>query len=148
MHFANGFAFLVAMTLPTSQQWIMIFVAAILQWLFGGLWYGLMFKKSWRTLVGYAEGEKATNQAFGLVVSFVACFCLSFVMEHMIGWAGTVTFTGGFKIGVLCWAGFQAPVLLAQHVFERRRVNLFAINASYWLMAMGIAGAVLGAFHP
>lgn len=147
MHDVNSSAILMSMMLPTNHQWIVIFIAAILQWLLGGLWYGVMFKKSWRTLVGYTEGEKMSNTAFGMVASFIACFCLSFVLVHVIEWAGAITFTGGFKLGVLCWVGFQAPILFAQHIFERRRVNLFAINAAYWLMAMGLGGAILGAFH-
>jgi hypothetical protein len=50
-------------------------------------------------------------------------------------------------MGVICWLGFMAPPLFAQHIFEGRRANLFAINAGYWLLAMAIGGAILAAFH-
>jgi hypothetical protein len=147
MHDANGFAMLVAMSVPTSHQIILVLVAGVIQWLLGALWYGLIFKKSWRTLVGLAEGEKPKNAVFGMVTSLIACLLLSFVLVHIIAWAGAMTFTDGFKLGVVCWVGFMAPPLFAQHIFEGRRVNLFAINAGYWLLAMAIGGAIMGAFH-
>jgi hypothetical protein len=41
----------------------------------------------------------------------------------------------------------MAPQIFTQHIFEGRRVNLLAINAAYWLLAMAIGGAILAAFH-
>jgi hypothetical protein len=128
-----------------SYVWIV--VAAIVQWLLGALWYGAIFKKSWRKLVGFAEGEKPKNAVFALAAALVANLLLSFVLAHVIEMAGTRLFTDGFKMGVICWLGFMAPPLFAQHIFEGRRANLFAINAGYWLLAMAIGGAILAAFH-
>jgi len=128
-------------------NWVAILISAVVMWLLGALWYGLLFKKSWRKLVGYADGEKVKNMAFGMVTSFIACFVLSFVMAHIAGWAKSRLFTAGAELGVICWLGFMAPPLFAQHIYEGRRVNLFAINAGYWLMAMAIAGGILAVFH-
>jgi hypothetical protein len=62
---------------------------------------------------------------------------------HILGWAGAATFSGGFRLAVICWVGFMAPPLFSQHIFENRRVNLFAINAAYWLLAMALGGGIL-----
>jgi len=126
---------------------VWVSISAVLQWLLGALWYGLVFRKSWRTLVGFAEGEKPKNAVFGSIVALVACFLLSFITAHIIAWAGAMSFTGGAKLGIICWLGFMAPPLFVQHIYENRRVNLFAINAGYWLLAMALGGAVLAAFH-
>jgi hypothetical protein len=126
---------------------IWVTVSAVVQWLFGAFWYGVMFRKSWRGLVGYAEGEKMKNAPFGLVVSFIACWLVSFTLGHVIGWAGTSTLTGGAALGVVCWVGLIAPPIMVQHIYENRRVNLFAMNVCYWLCVMAIGGAILGAFH-
>jgi hypothetical protein len=124
-----------------------VLIAAVIMWLLGALWYGLLFKKSWRKLVGYAEGEKPKNMVFGLICSFIANIVLAFVMAHIAAWAGSRLFTEGAKLGVICWLGFMAPPLFAQHIHEGRRVNLFAINAGYWLLAMAIAGGILAVLH-
>jgi uncharacterized protein DUF1761 len=126
---------------------VLVLVSALAQWLLGAIWYGVIFKKSWRKLAGFAEGEKPKNAVFGAIASFIACLLLSYVLVHVVKWAGAVVFTGGAKIGIICWVGFMAPPLFAQHIYENRRVNLFAINASYWLLAMAIGGGIMGAFH-
>jgi hypothetical protein len=146
MHVADYLAFFDAVTL-TQHLLILVIVSAVLQWLLGGIWYGVIFRKSWMKLVGFSETEKPKNRIFGMVVSFIACFLLSFVLAHMVGWAGSQTFTGGSKIAIICWLGFMAPPLFTQHIFENRRANLFAINASYWLLAMALGGGIMGAFH-
>ena len=128
-----------------SYVWIV--VAALVQWLLGALWYGLVFKKSWMKLVGFAEGEKPKNAIFAMASALLANLLLSFVLAHVIEIAGTKLFTDGFKLGVLCWLGFMAPPLFAQHIWEGRRANLFAINAAYWLLAMALGGGILAAFH-
>jgi hypothetical protein len=107
----------------------------------------VIFKKSWKKLVGLAEDQKPKNQLIGVVVTFIGCFLLSFVLAHILGWKISITATDGAAIGVICWFGFMAPPLFVQHVFENRPANLFAINAGYWLLAMGLGGAILAAFH-
>ena len=131
----------------TKHLLTLVIISAILQWLLGAVWYGVIFRRSWTRFVGFASGEKAKSPIFAWVSSLVACFLLSFALAHMVGWAGSTNFTGGSKIAIICWLGFMAPPLFTQHIFENRRANLFAINACYWLLAMALGGGILGAFH-
>jgi hypothetical protein len=128
-----------------SFVWVVI--AAAVMWLFGAFWYGVIFKKSWPKLVGISDGSKPKNAIFGMAVSLLACLILSFVLANVVSWAGARVFTDGFKLGVISWLGFMAPPLFAQHIWEGRRANLFAINACYWLLSMAVGGALLAAFH-
>jgi hypothetical protein len=119
-----------------------VLIATVIQWLLGALWYGFVFKERWKALVGIG-GEKPKNAWFGMAASFVANLILSFVLAHIIKWAGGSHFPDGVYLGALCWLGFMAPPLFTQDIFERRPAKLFAINASYWLLAMMLAGGVL-----
>jgi hypothetical protein len=130
-----------------QMNFVWVVVAAVVMWLLGALWYGVIFKKSWTKLVGYADGEKPKNAIFAMVASFLANLLLAFVLANVVRWAGATLFTKGFMLGVVCWLGFMAPPLFAQHIWEGRRANLFAINAAYWLLAMAIGGAIVAAFH-
>ena len=47
--------------------------------------------RSWRKLVGLPEGEKPKNAVFGMVVAFIACLLLSYVMVHVLSWTGANT---------------------------------------------------------
>lgn len=128
-------------------NWVMVLVSAVIQWLLGVLWYGLIFRKSWNKMVGLAEGAKPKNTVFAMIMAFVACLLLSFVIGHVDLWAGAAVFTAGVKFGVICWVGFIAPPLFTQHIFEGRRANLFAINCAYWLLVMAIGGGLLAAIR-
>ncbi len=146
MHVVNYSAILFSV-LISKHLTIMVLVSAVAQWILGALWYGVVFRKSWRKLVGFAEGDKPKNAALGMVSSFVAVLLLSYVIAHVVVWAGSATFIGGARLGIICWLGFMAPPLFTQHIYENRRVNLFAINAAYWLLVMAIGGGILAAFH-
>lgn len=124
-----------------------VLFAALLQWLFGIFWYLVIFRKSWKKLVGIADGEKPKHFVFTLGSGFIACLLLSFVMAHVFAMTGIHNTTDGFSLGVACWLGFMAPPLFAEHVLEGRRANLFVINAAYWLLAMALGSAVLAVFH-
>jgi hypothetical protein len=120
-----------------------VFYSAIAQWLLGALWYGYVFKARWKVLVGIPEGEKPKNAWFPMVASFVANVVLSLILAHLIQWSGSTSMQRGLYVGAICWAGFIAPVMITQSIFEKRPAKLFAINAAYWLMAMMIGGGIL-----
>ena len=124
-------------------SYMAVLIATVIQWILGVLWYGYVFKTRWMALVGVAAGEKPENAWFGMATAFVANLILSFVLGHIVIWSGSKTFPNGVWLGALCWLGFMAPPLFTQHIFEKRPAKLFAINASYWLLAMMIAGGVL-----
>jgi len=146
MHVVTYSAFLFSVIL-TKHLITVILIAAVVEWLLGALWYGLVFRKSWLTLAGFSETNKPKNGAMTMVCSFIACLLLTFVIAHVVAWAGAITFTGGAKLGIICWLGFMAPPLFTQHIAENRRANLFAINAAYWLLVMAIGGGLVAAFH-
>jgi hypothetical protein len=143
---SNLFAMLLMQQI-TTHLLTMVVVSAAAQCFLGALWYGVVFKKSWRKLAGFAEDHKPKNQLVGVVISFIGCFILSFVLAHILGWRVSFSAMDGAAVGIICWFGFMAPPLFVQHVFENRPANLFAINAGYWLLAMGLGGAILAAFH-
>lgn len=123
-----------------------LFASAVIQWIIGALWYGAVFKKSWTAMVGPGDGSKS-RAAFAMVCSFIASLVLCFVLVHIMMYAGTTAFIGGAALSILCWLGFMAPPMFAQHIYEHRPANLFAINAGYWIVAMAISGGVLAAWR-
>lgn len=120
-----------------------VLVSALAQWLLGALWYGFVFRARWKALVGIPEGEKPKNAWFPMLASFIANLVLSLVLAHLIQWSGATALPRGMYVGAICWAGFVAPVMLTESIFERRPAKLFAINAAYWMLAMMIGGGIL-----
>lgn len=126
-----------------------VIVAAAIQWAIGALWYGVGFRKSWTALVGITGEAKPRRTAFEMLSAFVLSVVLCSILANVIAglgrllWSGEPTFRTGASVAIMCWFGFIAPPMLMQSIFERRPVNLFAINAGYWVVAMAVSGGVL-----
>ena len=118
-----------------------VLVAAVVQFLIGWIWYGVVFKKRYAALTGNAGAMGSGRTAFAMICSFVGHVILCFVLANLL--VGRVDFVSGAALAIVCWLGFMAPPLFSQHIYENRPVNLFAINAGYWVVAMAVAGGVL-----
>jgi Protein of unknown function (DUF1761) len=124
-----------------------VVVAALLQWVLGWLWYGVLFSKPWKALVGQAEGEKPANVGSIMALVLVANLILSFALARMVLLTGWETFSKGIFVGVVCGLGFVVPPMFAQHICERRPFKLFGINTVYWLLAMLLSGGILAVWR-
>lgn len=124
-----------------------VLVAAVLQWLIGWLWYGVIFSKSYRALVGVAEDQKRSNPGGVMALVFVTNLIIAFALAQIVMLSHVSTWAMGLFIGVVCGLGFVAPPLLAQHVSEGKPFKLFGIHAIYWLIAMGVSGSMLALWH-
>lgn len=130
-----------------TNHWVLL-VSALLQWFLGALWYSpALFVKPWMTALGIKPDSEKSGMAFAMTASFIASYLLSFVLWHVITWAGATTWLSGLFIGFLCWLGFIAAPLFPQGIYERRPLKLFLINTSYWLVAMLITGVLLATWR-
>jgi hypothetical protein len=125
-----------------------ILVAAVIQWVLGAIWYSpLLFAKPWKAMV-YARAEPRKNSMVaGMVVSFMGSLILSFVLAHVVLWADASNFLHGALVGFIMWAGFIVAPLSAQHIYEGRPFNLFAINTGFWLVGLIISGGLLAVWR-
>lgn len=124
-----------------------VLVAALIQWVLGALWYSLFFAKPWMALVGHTPGERPKGAVVAMVSSFIGGLLLSFILAHVVLWSGADTVHRGAFIGGICWLGFIAAPLFAQHLYEKRSFKLFAINTGYWLVALLISGVLLAVWR-
>lgn len=66
--------------MPTN--FYMIFVAALIPFLLGGIWYGPLFGKPWQSINGFTdEYLKKGNMAVIFGVSYLLCVILSFALS-------------------------------------------------------------------
>ncbi len=121
-----------------------VLTAAVIQWVLGWLWYGVLFNKDYKALV-LKEGEKSSSAGGVMALIFVANLILCFALVKIITLPGAngVTFGRGSLIGAVCGLGFVVPPMFAQHISEKQPFKLFGINTLYWLIAMYLSGGVL-----
>lgn len=119
-----------------------VLTAAVVQWILGWLWYGLLFKKDYKSLV-QKDGAQASNAAGVMAMIFLANLILSFALAKIVILTGWMTFGHGSLVGAVCGLGFVVPPMFAQHISEQKPFKLFGINALYWLIAMYLSGGIL-----
>jgi hypothetical protein len=120
-----------------------LLVAAVIQWVLGWLWFGVLFKKDWTSLVP-KQGGASSSPAGVMALIFITNIILSFALVKVLAiLPGGMTWVRGSLVGAICGLGFVVPPMFAQHISEQRPFKLFGINALYWLIAMYLAGGVL-----
>ncbi|MGB3922110.1 MAG: DUF1761 domain-containing protein [Minisyncoccia bacterium] len=127
-----------------------VLVAAVSSMAVGFLWYGLLFKKPWMAMMGYApevmSGMKmAANKAYA--IQFVASLVMAYVLSHVLVFATSYMnssgWTSGASSGFWMWLGFVAPVSLGVVLWENKPWKLWYINASHYLVSLIVMGIIL-----
>jgi surface polysaccharide O-acyltransferase-like enzyme len=124
-----------------------VIVAAIAYWVLGGLWYGLLFSKSWMALEHMSDAQASSmNPVLPYIVTFLLNLLIAYLLAQICIWRNANTFGRGASVGVLLWIGFVGPVTFTTYMYEMRPWQLFAINELYPLFGFALMGAILGAW--
>jgi hypothetical protein len=127
-----------------SFNFAAIFVATLLGFAIGGLWYSpLLFAKAWMTECGLSEEQ--TRQApmgriFGLAA--LATLVMAFNLAAFIGPKASLSF--GLFAGAAAGIGWVAMSLGVIYLFEQRSLKLWLINSGYQVVAYTLMGGLLG----
>jgi hypothetical protein len=121
--------------------------SAIAMMVIGMVWYGPLFGQQWMALMGLKKQDmdKAKKKGMGptYIVAFIGTLVMAYVLAHTVDYAEATDFIGGAQAGFWIWLGFIAPVMLGQVLWEGKSTRLYLINASHYLVALVIAGAIL-----
>lgn len=125
-----------------------VLVAAVVYFALGAGWY-MVLSKPWMAAVGFSreDVESGSNPAvYGLtfVLEAVTVFTLAVLLRNS-SLSGLV---GGASLGALVGIGIWFALMSVTFIFESRRPALFLIDGGYHLLALVIAGAILGAWPP
>ncbi len=125
-----------------------VIVAAILAFVFGGIWYG-MLGKLWMAALGKTEAEiKARRMEVApLIITFIAMLVMAWMLAGLIGHfgAGELTVRNGMISGACVWLGFVITTQAANHAFQGQKRMLTVIDGGHWLGVLVVQGAALGA---
>ncbi len=127
-----------------------VIVAAVVHFIIGGLWYGLIFANTFVDIVGRAQVEQMAAQSHWsqYVVAFVTALVLVYILAHFIQYTGAKTVAGGLQTAFWLWLGFVATTQLPTVIFEQRKLGLYLLSIGYQLVACLICGAILAAWKP
>jgi hypothetical protein len=130
-----------------KTNYLAVVVCAVVYWLLGGLWYGLLFSKRWMALENMTEAQaQGMNVALAYIITFVLNLLMAYVLAQLCLWRNANTLGRGAAIGVLLWVGIVGPITYTTYMYEMRPKELFAINEFYPLVGLCLMGAILGAW--
>lgn len=128
-----------------------VVLAAVVAFMFGWLWYGVLFSKSWLSAVGKTEEEvkgDGNMSPIPFVISFVALLIMAWVLAGVIGHLGSgqVTLKNGVISGAFLWLGFVVTTLTVTYAFQGAKRALTLIDGGHWLGVLLLQGTVIGVF--
>jgi hypothetical protein len=129
----------------TVNVWAVL-VATVVYFALGALWY-MALSKPWMAAVGFtrADLEQGSNPAiFGITFVFEAVAV--FTLAVLLGNTSLSGIGGGASLGALVGIGIWFALMSVTFVYESRKPALFLIDGGYHVLALTVAGAILGAW--
>jgi len=130
-----------------SINWLAVLVAGISAFILGGIWYSpALFGKAWMkennmTIETVQQGNKGKIFGWSFILSLVMAANLGmFLADPKINLAMGMMY--GLLTGVWIFCGIAIVGL-----FEHRSARYIFINGGYMLFALGLMGAIIGAWR-
>jgi hypothetical protein len=134
-------------------NYLAVLVAGICNMIVGALWYGPVFGKWWMKQMNFTPESMKKMPLSGLqamVIGFIFAILMSYVLANDILFGATYLNMYGALSGMTGafwnWLGFVVPITAGVWLWEGKSWKLWAFNAGYYLVALLIAGAILGAW--
>jgi hypothetical protein len=130
-----------------TPNWIAVLVAGISAFVLGGAWYSpALFGKAWMKENNLTEekirsGNKAKIFGLALVLTLIMSVNLAMYLN-----SPDINFRLGLLYGLLSgvWVACGIAVI---GLFEHKSARYIFINGGYWLLALGLMGAIIGAWR-
>ena len=128
--------------MPDRVNHIAVWVAAIVYFLFGYLWYGLLFTSLWTSLMGGAMAPASPalyieSFVLGLVLSYATAIALSRRPEDL-------TVSQGVSFALFMGIALYATQTLNTALYAHTPLMLWLINTGYVVVGFAIIGAIVG----
>ena len=119
-----------------------VWIAAIAYFVWGYIWYGLLFGKVWQNLMGGTQMAVAPQTyvygfVLGLILSYVTAIALSRRPEDL-------TAAQGVSFALFMGIGLFASQTLNGALYAHESLELWLINTLYVVIGFAIIGAIVG----
>jgi hypothetical protein len=127
-------------------NWVAILVAAIASFIFEALWFSV-FLNEWLAGIGRTHEwlmSSGMSPALQYGVAILCAVIAAAVLSLCIQASGEHSARRGVLVGVIVWLGFVATSWATEYIFEVRTLQIYAINAGFWLFDLMLIGAIVG----
>ncbi len=134
-----------------SLNYAAVLVVAVVGFLVGWLWYGVLLGKAWMAEMKITEEKMKESQAKGMAGYFIKGFLCT-----LLGAFGLAVLLTGFRahgwlkgaeLGAFVGVAVVGARMLNAGVWEERSLRLQAINLGHELVMFTLQGAILGVWR-
>ncbi len=139
----------------TGVNYLAVVLAAAAGWLVGAAYY-MSLSRPWVAALGTTmERLKAENdnksqaaKAAPFILAAIANLVMAWVLAGLLAHLGPgeVTIWNGIVSGAFVWLGFTLTTMSVNYAYAGRKPMLTVIDSGYWILALIVQGAVIGAF--
>lgn len=133
-------------------NFLAIVVATVVLFLFGGLWYDVLFGKMWMAEMGKIDPQFGTGMGSGgwypYVISLVMGFFSAYALARILGWRGDWSVGRGAFIGLSMGLLIFGSMTWMDYAYSGFGSTLGWINIGFVAIGMAIQGAILSAWKP
>jgi sterol desaturase/sphingolipid hydroxylase (fatty acid hydroxylase superfamily) len=133
----------------SDLNWVAVLVATLSSFAVGYVWYHWsVFGEKWAKLVGMSKKEMDSSDGMGKVFlmtgiqAFVSCVALGALLLA----TSTEGWTSGLVFGAVLGFAFRFGSHVMHNGFAHRSNDLTWIDGAHDVVAMAVAGAILGAW--
>jgi hypothetical protein len=124
-------------------------VSAIAFFLWGWLWYGVLFSKAWTALSGVSASSAQMTPAAGpYIIAAIVSLLYGYGTAIALSRGGNKTAGSGLSFALFFGIVFLASIMLEGYVFAMKPIALWAIDAGYAVSGLIICGLINGAWAP
>lgn len=142
-------------TIMIPVNYLAVFAAGVVGMVVGFSWYGPLFGERWVKLMGWSAkevkkgkekmgpSEMLKQMVIGTLTSLLMAYVLAMILILTSAVTGVVGIYAGLMVAFWSWLGFVVPVTLSTVLWEGRKVELWMLNAGYYLATLLAMGVVL-----
>lgn len=134
-----------------SINFLAVAVAAIASFALGALWYSpVLFGKAWQKELGFTDeylqsGNMAKIFGSSFVMMLIMSFGLAYLLPNLAD--GALSAMSGLHYGLIIGLFFVGTSIAINLLYQRKSLKLWAIDAFYQIIFLGIMGLILGAWQ-
>jgi Protein of unknown function (DUF1761) len=131
-----------------TVNWLAVAIAGISAFVLGGVWYSpALFGKAWMkennmSVEDVQRGNKAKIFGWSFILSLVMAVNLAMYLNGTPNLDLAMGIVFGLLTGVWIFCGIAIVAL-----FEHRSARYIFVNGGYMLVALGMMGAIIGAWR-
>jgi hypothetical protein len=128
----------------TRINYLAVVVAGVAHMAVGMIWFqSRLFGGAWSELTG----KDLAPAVKWVPLAVVGHLTIAFVLAILMVFASVTTILGGLTVAVLVCLGFLVTLEIGELVWEKIQFKLFLIRIGNHLVALSLAGIILGAWR-